>query len=60
MRTELERRYFDWLCSVIEDEDRLNYRKLLTYLYERSFVYILPMDGNHRPAIQRFRLFLRH
>lgn len=46
MRTELERRYFDWLCSVIEDEDRLNYRKLLTYLYERSFVYILPMDGN--------------
>lgn len=46
MRTELEKRYFDWLCSVIKHKNRHNYKKLLTYLFERSFNYILPMDGN--------------
>lgn len=46
MRTELEKRYFTWLCDVISKKDRLNYKKLLEYLYERSFFYILPMDGN--------------
>ena len=46
MRTELEKRYFDWLCSVISHKNRINYKKLLMYLYKRSFNYILPMDGN--------------
>lgn len=46
MRSELEKRYFNWLCNVIADKSHCNYGKLLTYLYERSFFYILPMDGN--------------
>ena len=46
MRTELEKRYFEWLCSVIRQKNRLNYKKLLKYLYDRSFNYILSMDGN--------------
>lgn len=51
MKSELEKKYFDWLVKKISINDifvnEKNYTKLLTYLYNRSFNnYILPMDGN--------------
>ena len=46
MQSELEKRYFNWLCNVIGDKSHRNYGKLLKYLFNRSFFYILPMDGN--------------
>ena len=47
---DLEKRYFDWLVETVSVHGShlgKSYKKLLTYLYERSFnYYILPMDGN--------------
>lgn len=52
---DLKQRYFDWLVSKISGSGKYyhyehlanDHKKLLTYLYERSFnYYILPMDGN--------------
>lgn len=39
--------YFRWLCSkVYEPNDRISYDKLLEYLYEKEFTWIMPMDEN--------------
>lgn len=47
--TEGRRLYFEWLTRFVYD-DRLfvglSYRRLLEYLYERDFYYILVMDEN--------------
>lgn len=47
---DLEKRYFNWLIDTVSVHGEhlgKNYKKLLTYLYKRSFnYYILPMDGN--------------
>ena len=44
----MEKRYFKWLTQKVSDKehDAGQYMKLLNYLYNRSFFYILPMDGN--------------
>lgn len=42
-------KYFDWMCELVCDERypvRRSYRKLLSYLHERDFTYILEFDGN--------------
>ena len=48
MTRDLHNEYFDWLCSLINDSQLSNkpYFKLLLYLYDTEFVYVLPMDGN--------------
>ena len=45
----LENEYFEWMCTLIcggRRDKRSTYQKLLTYLNNRDFVYILEMDGN--------------
>ena len=42
--TILEKRYFDWLCRTIAPY--ANYTKLLAYLHQKSFYYIMERDGN--------------
>lgn len=42
-------RYFDWICDVVCDGRRMKrttHSKLLRYLYDKEFVYILEMDDN--------------
>lgn len=45
---DLKERYFQWLVSTVSNDEHPadSYKKLLRYLHSRSFVYILPMDGN--------------
>lgn len=38
--------YFEWMVEMVSDETYLSYRKLLCYLHDIEFIYILPMDGN--------------
>ena len=47
--TETRRLYFEWLTSFVYDDKLyvgLSYRRLLEYLHERDFYYIIPMDEN--------------
>ena len=49
MTRDINSEYFEWLCSLIRDSKpikHVSYRKLMRYLYETEFVYIIPMDGN--------------
>lgn len=46
---ELHKRYFDWLYEIVcgqEEYNRLSYRKLLNFLYNTEFYYIIPLDEN--------------
>lgn len=39
--------YFKWLYGLVYKDTRiLSYHKLLRYLFDREFTYLLPMDGN--------------
>lgn len=40
--------YFDWLYGLVCDDrySRTSYRKLFSYLFEREFLFIVPMDEN--------------
>lgn len=41
--------YFAWLCNVVcggRFPSNVSFRRLLTYLHSREFVYIMPMDEN--------------
>lgn len=44
----LSNNYFDWMCSLISDKehDSSDYYKLLSYLNDIEFTYIIPMDEN--------------
>lgn len=45
----LNKRYFEWMCQIVCDEEHpngLSYWKLLNYLHDRDFIYILEFDGN--------------
>lgn len=47
--TGTRRLYFEWLLSFVYDDKLyvgLSYRRLLEYLYERDFYYIIAMDEN--------------
>lgn len=49
MTPEIQRDYFEWLCSIVRDSkpsSRLSYKKLLSYLFDTEFIYVMPMDGN--------------
>lgn len=45
----LNKEYFEWMCGLVCDErysGGLSYRNLLSYLYDRDFVYSIELDGN--------------
>lgn len=45
----LETRYLEWIYSLVysdENYSRLSYHKLLAFLYNTEFIYILTMDEN--------------
>lgn len=44
----IEEEYFEWICNLICDRghSKLSYKKLLLYLYDKQFNYIIEMDGN--------------
>ena len=44
MTNRIEERYFNWLVGKVGSPR--GYRKLMSFLFETPFVYILPMDGN--------------
>lgn len=49
MSQRLHNEYFDWMCELIdhdEYDENLSYKKLLCYLNDEEFIYILEMDGN--------------
>lgn len=48
-RTDIEQEYFEWMYKLITDgryAKENSYRKLLTYLHEVEFTYIIPKDSN--------------
>lgn len=48
-RNELNIGYFEWMYRLVCSDKNArgpSYRKLLTHLHERDFVYTIPMDGN--------------
>jgi hypothetical protein len=48
-KNELRNRYFNWMCQLVCDNKyykKTSYKRLLSYLYNRDFVYIIDMDGN--------------
>lgn len=45
--SEIEKEYFEWLCSkIIDDESSVKYSKLMSYLYDTIFTPIMDMDEN--------------
>ena len=48
MIRDINNDYFEWLCNIVRDSkpSRASYKKLLTYLFNTEFVYVMPMDGN--------------
>lgn len=48
-RNELNNLYFDWLCQIVFKEGyskNLSYHKLMHFLHDTEFTYLLDMDGN--------------
>lgn len=48
-RDELNKKYFEWMYQLVCNEKyyrRLSYRKLLSYLHNMDFTYIVEMDSN--------------
>lgn len=46
-RAELNKKYFDWMYQLVCGRfGRASYKRLLTYLYDREFTYLLDLDGN--------------
>ena len=48
-RTRLNELYFEWLCSLVENEEYSggqSYTELFRYLHETEFIYSIPMDAN--------------
>lgn len=49
MAQTIKEKYFDWICALIdhnECDDETSYTRLLHYLDNEEFVYILEMDEN--------------
>lgn len=45
----LNNEYFEWMCELVRDTRytrRLSYKKLLKYLHDRDFEFIIEMDSN--------------
>lgn len=48
-RDHVINRYFDWMYDLVCDRryiGRLSYRKLFTFLYDKSFQFTIDLDGN--------------
>ena len=48
-KKELNKHYFEWMYNLVCDErcfKKSSYKKLLTYLHNVDFNYIIDMDGN--------------
>lgn len=46
-REKLEDLYFEWICTLVMNEsDRIAYRKLLIALHTKIFTYTMPLDEN--------------
>lgn len=47
MGRDIKRDYFEWLCSIVQvPRSSRRYNKLLDYLHNTEFTFILPMDEN--------------
>ena len=48
MTRDIQKDYFNWLCKIVSDSkpNRRSYSKLLWYLHEIEFTFIIPMDEN--------------
>ena len=48
MTRDINRDYFEWLCSMINNSRsvRRSYGKLLEYLHHTEFTFVIPMDEN--------------
>lgn len=49
MARDINEEYFDWLCSLIKDSKPrrgVTYKRLISYLYDTEFTFIIPMDEN--------------
>lgn len=45
----LNNEYFEWMCKIVHDTKytrRSSYKKLLKYLHDREFEFIIDMDSN--------------
>ena len=64
MTRDINRDYFDWLCSMVSDSkiSKRSYNKLLEYLHNSEFTFIIPMDENRciDGANLRYRFGLEH
>ena len=48
-KASLKKQYFEWMCGLICDKKYIghaSYNKLLRYLNNKKFTYMLPMDEN--------------
>ena len=45
-RDDVINEYFDWMYDLVCGCKRVSFRKLLSYLNDVDFIYIIPMDGN--------------
>lgn len=57
-RTDIEEEYFEWMYDKICGKryaKENSYRKLLTHLHEREFIYILPKDANRAEKGEELR-----
>ena len=43
-RNNLKERYFEWLCSKVNCPSK--YSMLMSFLYDKEFVYTMKLDGN--------------
>lgn len=43
---KIDKEYFIWLCDAVLEEDGPDKTSLLKYLYNKEFVWIMPMDEN--------------
>jgi hypothetical protein len=64
MTLDINRDYFEWLCSLVGDSkiSRHSYAKLLDYLHHTEFTFVIPMDENRciDGANLRYRYGLEH
>ena len=48
-RNEIDNNYFEWICSLVSKQrlgKGISYNKLLRYLYDTEFIFIIKMDEN--------------
>ena len=56
IKNKLDQDYFDWMYNMMcSDTYSLSYRKLLWYLYDTTFEYIIDRDGNRADDGIHFR-----